>query len=70
MSIQTIRAAIEKHTGRKVPDSAVLATQYAFRVECFDMEGICVFAERVIDDSLYRAGIDRHGIALDSLAGA
>jgi len=64
METQVKKATIEKATGRKLPESAVFATQYAFRVECFDSEGICVFAEHVSDDALYRAGVDRNGIAI------
>lgn len=64
MKAQVSRTIIEMCTGRKLPESAVFAVQYAFRVECFDLEGICVFAEYVIDDTLYRAGVDRHGISI------
>jgi hypothetical protein len=61
-----VKAAVEKHTGRKLPESAVRITQCAFRVEAFDVEDICVFSERVSDqsDELYRLGVDMHGMTL------
>jgi hypothetical protein len=61
-----IKAAVEKHTGRRLPESAVQISQYAFRLYAVDVEGICVFSERVTtgDDELYRLGVDRYGITL------
>ncbi|SDR37272.1 hypothetical protein SAMN05443245_5204 [Paraburkholderia fungorum] len=64
--IDRVKAAILKHTGRTLPASAVRVTQYAFRIEAFDHEGICVFADRIYgqDDELYRLGVDRFGLML------
>jgi hypothetical protein len=64
--VERVKAAVEKHTGRKLPASAVRIQQYAFRVEAFDAEDICVFAAQVSTESgeLYRLGVDMHGMTL------
>jgi hypothetical protein len=64
--VKRVKAAIEKHTGRKLPASAVRVSQYAFRVEAFDADGICVFSDHVSSqsDELYRLGVDMHGLML------
>ncbi|NPT59058.1 hypothetical protein [Paraburkholderia elongata] len=61
-----VKAAVLKHTGRKLPDTVVWISQYAFRLYASDAEGICVFSERVVtgEDELYRLGVDMYGMAL------
>ncbi|MFM0044078.1 hypothetical protein [Paraburkholderia sediminicola] len=65
---EKVRVAVEKHTGRVLPTSAVRISQYAFRLFAVDAEGICVFSERVVtgEDELYRLGVDMYGITLVS----
>ncbi|MFM0141781.1 hypothetical protein [Paraburkholderia sp. RL18-085-BIA-A] len=67
---ERVKAAVLKHTGRKLPDTAVHISQYAFRLFASDSEGICVFSDRVItgEDELYRLGVDMHGMALVATA--
>lgn len=63
--METAKEMIERITGKPVPDEAVSAYQYAGKIECYDAEGVCVFAT-IGAQELYDAHINSHGVQLIS----